>query len=221
MEDTQEEVNPSREHIIDILKPVVQKAKVPLPKPPPPFPQRLANYAKFMKDLVTNKRSINFETIKVTHQVSAIAHYMAPKLEDAGDFTIPCTIRSANFAKALYDIGESINLLAYSMFKTLGIGKPRPISMRLQMDDCTSKVVCDVEAREITFRVGDEQVVFHVCKSMRQPTSNEVCYFVDSVTDVIIDDTSATINVGDMLEGIFLNLDDDEIDGFMECVNSL
>ncbi|XP_070039128.1 uncharacterized protein [Nicotiana tomentosiformis] len=137
VEETQEEVSPSRDHVIDILEPVVQKAKAPVPKPPPPYPQRLANqngknqfkkfidimkslsinvslvkaleqmpgYAKFMKNLVTKKRSMNFETIKVTHQVSVIVHSMAPKLEYPGTFTIPCTTGSAEFTKALCDLG--------------------------------------------------------------------------------------------------------------------
>ncbi|XP_070019588.1 uncharacterized protein [Nicotiana sylvestris] len=171
VEETQEEVNPSREHVIDITKPVVPKAKTPMPRPPPPYPQRLANpnsennfkmfidmmkslsinvplvealeqmsgYAKFMNDLVTKKRLMNYETINITHQVSAIVHSMAPKLEDLGSFTIPCTIGSADFAKALCDLGESINSVPYSVFKTLGIGKPRPTSMRLQMVDRTMK----------------------------------------------------------------------------------
>ncbi|XP_070046232.1 uncharacterized protein [Nicotiana tomentosiformis] len=171
VEETQEEVNPSRERIIDISKSVVQKAKAPLLKPPPPYPQRIAKktvenqfkkfiqmmkslsinvplvealeqipgYAKLMKDLVIKKRSMNFETIKITHQVSAIVHSMDPKLEVPGAFTSPCTVGSADFAKALCDLGASINLISYSVFKTLGIGKPRPTSMRLQMDDRTMK----------------------------------------------------------------------------------
>ncbi|XP_070002473.1 uncharacterized protein [Nicotiana sylvestris] len=64
---------------------------------------------------------------------------MAPKLEDPGTFTIPCTIGIADFAKALCDHRASINLMPYSVFTTLGIGKPRPISMRLQMVDRTMK----------------------------------------------------------------------------------
>ncbi|XP_070024620.1 uncharacterized protein [Nicotiana sylvestris] len=64
---------------------------------------------------------------------------MAPKLEDPGAFTIPCTIGSAYFAKSLCDLGASINLMPYSLFKTLGIGQPRPTSMRLQMEDQTMK----------------------------------------------------------------------------------
>ncbi|XP_070042917.1 uncharacterized protein [Nicotiana tomentosiformis] len=192
---------------------------------------------------------------------------MAPKLEDHGAFTIPYTIRSADFAKSLCDFGASINLMPYSIFKTLGIGKPRPTYMRLQMADrtmkrplgviedilvrvdkfiflvdfviidcevdyeepiiierpflTTGKALCDVKAGELTFWVGDEKVVFHMCKSMRQPNSNEVCSFVDLVTDIIVDDISVLINIGDMLEAISLNFNDDEMDGFMECVNSL
>ncbi|XP_070041468.1 uncharacterized protein [Nicotiana tomentosiformis] len=229
--------------------------------------EQMSGYAKFMKDLVTKKWSMNFETIKVTHQVSEIVHSIATKLEDLGAFTIPCTIGSAKCAKALCDLGASINLIPYSVLKTLGVGQPRPTSMILQMNDRTmkrplgviedvlvhvdkfilpanfvilycevdyevpiilgrpfisiGKALYDVEVRELTFRVGDEKVVFHVCKSKRQPNSNEVCSFVDLVTDVIVDDTSATINVGDMLEAVFLNFDDDEMDGFMEYVNSL
>ncbi|XP_075103622.1 uncharacterized protein LOC142178194 [Nicotiana tabacum] len=120
-----------------------------------------------------------------------MVYYMSPKLEDPDAFTISCTIRSSNFAKALYDLGASINLIPYSVFKTSGIGKPRPISMRLQMVDHTMKrplgviedvlvrvdkvkALCDVEARELTFRVGDERVAFHVYKSMWQPNINKV-----------------------------------------------
>ncbi|XP_070054300.1 uncharacterized protein [Nicotiana tomentosiformis] len=178
----------------------------------------MPSYEKFMKDLVTKKRLMNFETIKVNHQVSAIVHSMAPKLEDPSAFMIPCIIGSAKFAKALCDLGESIKLMPYLVFKTLGIGKPRPTSMRLQMDDRTMKRPL---AGELTFRVGDEKVVFHVSKSIRQPNSNKVCSFVNLVIDFIVDETSATINVGDMLEAILLKFDDDEMDGFMECVNSL
>ncbi|XP_070032376.1 uncharacterized protein [Nicotiana tomentosiformis] len=110
-------------------------------------------YAKYIQDLVTKKRSMNFETIKVTHQVSAIVHSMAPKLEDPYAFTVPCTIGSAEFAKALFDLRVSINLMPYSVFKTLRIGKPRPTSMRLQMADRTMKRPLGV-IEDVLVRVG-------------------------------------------------------------------
>ncbi|XP_070014815.1 uncharacterized protein [Nicotiana sylvestris] len=106
---------------------------------------------EFMKDLVTKKRSMDCETIKMTHEVSAIVHSMAPMLEDPSAFTIPCTIGSADFAKALCDLGASINLMPYSVFKTLGIGQLRATSMRLQMVDRTIKrllgIIDDVRVR--------------------------------------------------------------------------
>ncbi|XP_070039872.1 uncharacterized protein [Nicotiana tomentosiformis] len=168
--------------------------------------EQMSGYAKFMKYLVIKKRSMNCETIKMTHQVSAIVHSMAPKLEDRDAFTIPCTIRSADFAKALCDLRVSINLMPYSVFKMLGIGKLRPTSMRLQMTDhtmkrslgrpflATGKALVDVEAGELTFRVGDKNMVFHVCKSMRQTNNTEA---------------------------VLLNHDDDEKDGYVKCVNAL
>ncbi|XP_070043800.1 uncharacterized protein [Nicotiana tomentosiformis] len=64
---------------------------------------------------------------------------MDPKLEDPGAFTIPYTIGNAEFAKALCDLGASINLMPYLVFKNLGIGQPTRISIRLQMANRTMK----------------------------------------------------------------------------------
>ncbi|XP_070010628.1 uncharacterized protein [Nicotiana sylvestris] len=85
----------------------------------------------------------------------------------------------------------------------------------------TGKELVDVEASELTFRVGDEKVVFHVCKSMRQPNSTEVCSFVDIVTTVIVDDTNSMINVEDPLEAVLLNMDVNDDASRVECVNAL
>ncbi|XP_070022152.1 uncharacterized protein [Nicotiana sylvestris] len=268
VDETQEEVNPSMDHLIGILEPVVQKAKAPLPKPPPQSLFKKNSEHQFKKFIDMMKSlSINVPLVESFDQINAIVHSMAPKLEYPGAFTIPCTIASAEFTKALCDLGASINLMPYSVFKTLGIEQPRPTSMRLKTTDRTmkrpleiiedvlvrvdkfilqanfifldcevdyevpiilrrpffvvGKVLVDVEVGELTFRAGDEKVVFHTCKSMRQPNSNKVCSFTDLVTDVIVDETSALMNVDDILEVILLNFGDDEMDGFVEYVNSL
>ncbi|XP_070013949.1 uncharacterized protein [Nicotiana sylvestris] len=207
--------------------------------------EQMPGYAKFMEDLVIKNRSMDIETIKMTHQMSAIVRSIAPKLEDPGTFTIPCTIGSADFAKALCDLGASINLMPFFLFKTLGIGQPRATSMILKMADPTmkrplgiiddvlvwvgnfilptdfvildyeidyevlillgrpflaiGKALVDVETGELTFRVGDKKIVLHVCKSMKQPNSTKICSFMDLVTEVIVDDMSAMINVEDPL----------------------
>ncbi|XP_070022870.1 uncharacterized protein [Nicotiana sylvestris] len=142
VEETQEDVNPSREHIIDIPEPVVQKTKAPLPKPLPPYPQRLAKqnvenqFKKFIK--MMKYLSINVPLVEALEQISSYAKFIND-LEDPGAFMIPSTIGSAKFAKDLCVLGASNNLMPYSVFKTLEIGQPRPTTMRLQIDDRTMK----------------------------------------------------------------------------------
>ncbi|XP_070010781.1 uncharacterized protein [Nicotiana sylvestris] len=85
----------------------------------------------------------------------------------------------------------------------------------------TWNTLVDVEEVELTFRVGNEKVVFHVFKSMRNPNRNEVCSFVDLVTEVLVEDTSVVINVEDPLEAVLLNHDVDEKEGLVEYVNAL
>ena len=47
---------------------------------------------------------------------SAIAtRSLVQKKEDLGAFTIPCTVESLHFAKALCDLGASINLMPLSI----------------------------------------------------------------------------------------------------------
>ncbi|XP_009794229.1 uncharacterized protein [Nicotiana sylvestris] len=161
---------------------------------------------------------------------------MAPILENLSAFTIPCTIGSANFAKALCDFGASINLMPYLVFKTLGIGKPRPTSMRLQMVDRTMKrllgVIEDVLVRVdkfillVDFVILDCEIDFKVLIILGRPLlgTNKALsdVEVEELTFRVGDEqVFATMNIGDMLEAILLNFDDDEMVDFMECVNYL
>lgn len=44
-----------------------------------------------------------------------------------------------HFAKALCDLGVRINLMSLSIYKKLGLGDPKPTTMRLSMIDQTVK----------------------------------------------------------------------------------
>ena len=97
-------------------------------------------YAKFMKDLVTKKRSVTFEDDDIMQHCSAIAtKSLVQKKEEPSAFTIPCTIGLLHFVKALRDLGASINLMPLSIYKKLGLGDPKPTAMRLLMADRTVK----------------------------------------------------------------------------------
>ena len=54
-----------------------------------------------------------------------------------GSFNISCTIRNHEFGKALYDSGASINLMPFSVVKTLILGELTPTTMSLQMTNRT------------------------------------------------------------------------------------
>ena len=74
------------------------------------------------------------------HYCSAFAtRSLVQKKEDLGTFTIPCTVGSLHFAKALCDLGASINLMPLSIYKKFGLGDPKPTAVRLLMVDRTVK----------------------------------------------------------------------------------
>ncbi|XP_070025406.1 uncharacterized protein [Nicotiana sylvestris] len=197
---------------------VVPNAKAPLTRPPQLYPQRLAkqnNENQFKKFIDMMKSlSINVTLVEALKHMPGYAKFMKDLLEDPGAFTMPSTTGSADFAKALCDLGASINLMPYSVFKTLGIGQPRHTSMRLQMEDMTMKrplrIIDNVLVRVTKFILPANFVILDC----------EVDY-EQFVIEVIVEDTSAVINVEDPLEAVLLNHDVTEDEGLVEYVNAL
>ena len=100
----------------------------------------MPGYAKFMKDMVTKKKSVSFEDDdQIQHCIVLSTRSLMQKKEDLGAFTIPCTNGLLHFAKAICDLGASINLMPLSIYKNLGLGDPNPSAMRLVMADQTVK----------------------------------------------------------------------------------
>nr|XP_009593721.1 uncharacterized protein LOC104090360 [Nicotiana tomentosiformis] len=55
--------------------------------------QEMPDFSKYLKDLITKKRTIKNEVVSVTHRVTfIIATTAVQQKEDPGAFTIPCTI---------------------------------------------------------------------------------------------------------------------------------
>ncbi|XP_070036268.1 uncharacterized protein [Nicotiana tomentosiformis] len=99
--------------------------------------QEMPGYAKMIKDLMSQKFDFqDLSTITLAQTCSTVVtRPIAEKLSDPGSFIIPCTIGSYAFAKALCDLGSSINLMPLAIYKRLGIGRVRPTSMLLQLAD--------------------------------------------------------------------------------------
>ena len=99
--------------------------------------EQMLGYVKFMKDILSKKRKLgDYETVSLSEECSAILQKkLSPKLKDPGSFTIPCAIGNAVFEIALCDLGASINLFPWSIFKKLKLGEARPTTVTLQLAD--------------------------------------------------------------------------------------
>ena len=73
-------------------------------------------------------------------QVSAIIQHDLPlKYKDSSTLTVSWFIGEKKMTNALLDLGSSVNLLPYSVYHQLGLGKLKPIRMTLQLADRSLK----------------------------------------------------------------------------------
>ena len=87
--------------------------------------KQVPTFAKFLKDMCTVKRGLNVDKKAfLIEQGSAIIECKTPvKYKDPGCLTISVNIGGTCVEKALLDLGASVNLLPYSMYKKLGLGE--------------------------------------------------------------------------------------------------
>ncbi|GKU88967.1 hypothetical protein SLEP1_g3172 [Rubroshorea leprosula] len=120
-----------------------------------PFPQRFlqANLDKQFSKFLENK--------------------LPPKLKDPGSFSIPCIIGNVNFDKVLCDLGASINLMPFHVFRKLGLGEPSPTTVSLQLADRSIKyprgVVEDVLVRVDKFIFPVDFIVLDMEEDFEMP----------------------------------------------------
>ena len=122
--------------ILEVLRQV--KVNIPLLD----MIKQVPTYAKFLKDLCTVKKGLNIDKKAfLTEQVSAIIQCKTlVKYKDPGCPTISVNIWGICVEKALLDLGASVNLLPYSMYKQLGLGELKPTSITLSLADRSIKI---------------------------------------------------------------------------------
>ncbi|KAG5568431.1 hypothetical protein H5410_064554 [Solanum commersonii] len=169
----------------------------------------MPRYAKFMKELVTKKRGLDFETIEVSHSCSAImTKELIKRTEYPGAFTIPCTISMLQFPKDLCDLGANINLMPYEIYKQLGLGEPKVnrfifpadfVILDYEIDAeipiilgspilAIGRALVDVESGKLKFWVNKDEVTFNICKSMKHPSDIHMVS-----TDEVINEAVASV----------------------------
>ena len=176
--------------------------------------KQVPTYAKFLKDLCTVKRGLNFDKKAfLTKQVSAIIQSKTPvKYKDPGSPTISVNIEGTCVDKALLDLGASVNLLPYSVYKQLGLGELKPTTITLSLVDRSVKIpkgiVEDVLVKVDKFYYSVDSIVLdtesvaertnHVPIILGRPflaTSNAIINFRNGVMQLTFGNMTLELNL--------------------------
>ncbi|XP_058208240.1 uncharacterized protein LOC131321253 [Rhododendron vialii] len=143
-------------------------------------PQQIRSYAKFLKDLCTQKCKLNVhKKMLLTEQVSQIFQMnLAPKYKDPGCPTIAITIGGKRVEQTLLDLGASVNLLPYSVYQELGLGEMKPTRVTLQLANRSVRIprgmVEDVLVQVDQFVYPMDFVVLDTCPTSSSPLSTPI-----------------------------------------------
>ena len=99
-------------------------------------------YAKFLKDLCIIKKGLGIDKKAfLIKQVSSIIQCKTiVKYKDPGTPTISVNIGGTCIDKALLDLGASVNLLPYSVYRQLGLGELKPTNITLSLANRSVKI---------------------------------------------------------------------------------
>ncbi|GJX17119.1 reverse transcriptase domain-containing protein [Tanacetum coccineum] len=97
----------------------------------------MPKFASTLKALIENKEKLSeMARTPLNENCSAVILNKLPKkLGDPGRFLIPCEFSGINACNALADLGSSINLMTYSIWKNLSLSELTPTCMTLELAD--------------------------------------------------------------------------------------
>ena len=97
-------------------------------------------YAKYMKDIITNKRKIPEAEISTMLANYTFKGGIPKKLGDPGVPTIPCSIKRNYVKTALCDLGVSVSVMPLYLYRRLELNKLTPTEISLQMADKSTTI---------------------------------------------------------------------------------
>ena len=111
----------------------------------------IARFMFFYKPGVTS-------TVKLTEECSAaIANEAPEKKRDPGCPTIPCSIGSLMFERALCDLGASVSVMPKNVFEKLRLPEPEPTAMCLELADNSVRYPLGI-AEDVPVKIGEHLV---------------------------------------------------------------
>ncbi|GKF52326.1 hypothetical protein Tco_0148793 [Tanacetum coccineum] len=141
---------------------------------------------------------------------SVLLNKLPSKEKDLGSFTILCDIGQLHIDNALADLGASISLMPYTLYKKLSLREPKATRMNFVILDmpedsrvpiilrrpflAIARAMIDVFNKKITLRVGDDEVIFDVHQSIKRPaTKDDECYGIDDLDDMINEEAQESL----------------------------
>ncbi|GJZ65855.1 reverse transcriptase domain-containing protein [Tanacetum coccineum] len=161
----------------------------------------MPKYAKYLKSLLTNKSRLEEAcTVTMNERCSTLMLNKPSKEKDPGSFIIPCQVSDLRIDSALADLGASINIPKNSRIPII-LGRPFL---------ATAQAMIDVFNKKITLRVGDDEVIFDMDQSMKNPPSDddEYSFVLEDLAETI--DQTDVVDCGDVIEGFVNNSDIDK-----------
>nr|GEX34166.1 reverse transcriptase domain-containing protein [Tanacetum cinerariifolium] len=139
----------------------------------------MPKFASTLKALIGNKEKLRemARTSLNEHCSTVLLKKIPKKLGDPGKFLIPCDFPGMAECLALADLGASINLMPYSVWKKLSLPDLTPTCMTLELADRSISqrvgVAEDVYVKvgELTLRVGKEAITFNLDQTSRYSTN--------------------------------------------------
>ncbi|KAK8627983.1 hypothetical protein V6N13_063697 [Hibiscus sabdariffa] len=157
--------------------------------------RKVPRYARFLKNLCTNKRKLfGHEKLNLGEHVSAVLSRQLPlKLKDQGMFTIPCKIGKVGIKRAMCELGASINVMPLSVYNTLSAHPLKETRVIVQLADRTvicpegvlENVLVKVRSGLLTMEFDGEIAKFNVYKAMRIPENVQSVNFVGFMPGLI------------------------------------
>ncbi|GJY10950.1 hypothetical protein Tco_0379135, partial [Tanacetum coccineum] len=159
-----------------------------------------------MEECLDNHRQEEDEVRMNPKYLALLQNQLPHKEKDPGSFILPCSIKRLDFNNALADLGASISVMPFSMYKRLGIGKLEPINMDFKMPIilgrpllATSHAKVDIFKKSISLEVGNEKVIFKMRNSFTTTTIESI-HAIRSEIRMKDDETKKETNMGKQLD---------------------
>ncbi|GJR57618.1 reverse transcriptase domain-containing protein [Tanacetum coccineum] len=206
-EDVQPPFVPVENQIL-VSKLVVAPVSAPMPNPKPSI---IILQGEMMRTLIGNKEKLSemARTPLNKHYSAVILKKLPQKLGDPGRFLIPCKFPRIDECLALSDLGASINLTPFSVWKKLNLPNLTPTCMTLELADRSIsgpiRIAKDVNVEVGVFQFPADFVVVDFEPDPRVPLILGRCFLKTSRALIDVYEGELTLRVYN--EAITYNLD--------------